>query len=56
MTEVVDLTFTLTNISSNIYGFMSGMNSHLETIASAFATIQQHEQVIMACELELDQK
>ncbi|KAJ8422435.1 hypothetical protein Cgig2_014326 [Carnegiea gigantea] len=32
------------------------MNSHLETIASAFTTTQQHEQVIMAHELHLDQK
>ncbi|KAJ8444765.1 hypothetical protein Cgig2_011727 [Carnegiea gigantea] len=30
-------------------------NSHLETIASAFTTTQQHKQVIMACELHLDQ-
>jgi len=35
---------------------MSGMNCHLETIASAFSTTQQHEQVIMAREFVLDQK
>ncbi|KAJ8429772.1 hypothetical protein Cgig2_006463 [Carnegiea gigantea] len=56
MSEVIDLTSTFTNISSNIFGFMSGMNSHLETIASAFTTTQQREQVIMARELHLDQK
>ncbi|KAJ8420120.1 hypothetical protein Cgig2_033724 [Carnegiea gigantea] len=56
MSEVIDLTSTFTNVSSNISGFMSGMNSHLETIASAFTTTQQHEQVIMARELHLDQK
>ncbi|KAJ8431931.1 hypothetical protein Cgig2_023740 [Carnegiea gigantea] len=56
MLDVIDLTSTFTNMSSNISCFMSGMNSHLETIASAFTTTQQHEQVIMACELHLDQK
>ncbi|KAJ8450592.1 hypothetical protein Cgig2_020229 [Carnegiea gigantea] len=56
MLEVIDLTFTFTNMSSNISGFISSMNSHLETIASAFTTTQQHEQVIMARELHLDQK
>ena len=56
MPEVVDLTSTFTSMSSNITGFMSGMNCHLETIASAFSTTQQHEQVIMAREFELDQK
>ncbi|KAJ8452078.1 hypothetical protein Cgig2_016659 [Carnegiea gigantea] len=56
MSEVIDLTSTFTNVSSNISGFMSGMNSHIETIASAFTTTQQHEQVILARELHLDQK
>ncbi|KAJ8441650.1 hypothetical protein Cgig2_019784 [Carnegiea gigantea] len=56
MSEVIDLTSTFTNMSSNISGFMSGMNSHIETIVSAFTTTQQHEQVIMARELHLDQK
>ncbi|KAJ8441778.1 hypothetical protein Cgig2_009024 [Carnegiea gigantea] len=56
MSEVIDLTSTFANMSSNIYGFMSGMNSHIEIIASAFTTTQQHEQVIMARELHLDQK
>uniref|UniRef100_A0A7C9CJX8 Uncharacterized protein n=1 Tax=Opuntia streptacantha TaxID=393608 RepID=A0A7C9CJX8_OPUST len=50
MSEVVDLTSTFTSMSSNITGFMSGMNCHLETIASAFSTTQQHEQVIIARE------
>ena len=35
---------------------MSGINSHLEIIASAFTTTQQHEQVIWVRELHLDQK
>ncbi|KAJ8425075.1 hypothetical protein Cgig2_027953 [Carnegiea gigantea] len=56
MSEVTNLTSTFTNMSSNISSFMSGMNPHLETIASTFTTTQQHEQVIMACELHLDQK
>jgi len=43
-------------MSSNITGFMSGLNCHRETIPSAFSTAQQHEQVIMARECELDQK
>ncbi|KAJ8443436.1 hypothetical protein Cgig2_026223 [Carnegiea gigantea] len=34
----------------------NGINSHLEIIASAFATTQQHEQVILVRELHLDQK
>jgi len=42
MSEVIDLTSTFTIVSSNISSFMSGMNSHLETIASAFTTTQQH--------------
>ncbi|KAJ8428048.1 hypothetical protein Cgig2_024100 [Carnegiea gigantea] len=53
MSEVIDLTSTFTNVSSNISGFMSGMNSHLEIITSAFTTTQQHEQVILARELHL---
>ena len=56
MSEVIDLTSTFTNMSFDISGFMSGMNSHLETIASAFITTHQHEQVIMVRELHLDQK
>jgi len=56
MPEVVDLTSTFTSMSSNIIGFMSGMNCHLETTASAFSTTQQHEQVIIAREFEFDQK
>jgi len=35
---------------------MSGMNSHLETIASTFSTTQQHEQGIMAHELKFDKE
>ena len=56
MSEVTDLTSAFTNVSSNISSFMSGMHPYLETIASTFTTTQQHEQVIMACELHLDQK
>jgi len=56
MSEVIDLTSTFTIVSSNISSFMSGMNSHLETIASAFTTTQQHEQVIMSRELHYDKK
>ena len=48
MARVVDLTLTFTNISSNISGFMSGTNSHFETITSVFSNTHQHEQVIMA--------
>ena len=56
MSEVIDLTSTFTSVSADISSFMGGMNSHLETIASAFTTTQQHEQVIMARELHYDQQ
>uniref|UniRef100_A0A7C8Z0E4 Uncharacterized protein n=1 Tax=Opuntia streptacantha TaxID=393608 RepID=A0A7C8Z0E4_OPUST len=52
MSGVVDLTSSFSNVSSNLCGFMEGMNSHLSSIASAFATTQQHEQVLMAREIE----
>uniref|UniRef100_A0A7C8YZH7 Uncharacterized protein n=1 Tax=Opuntia streptacantha TaxID=393608 RepID=A0A7C8YZH7_OPUST len=55
MSGVVDLT-SFSNVSSNLCGFMEGMNSHLSSIASAFATTQQHEQVLMAREIELDKQ
>ncbi|KAJ8431167.1 hypothetical protein Cgig2_019843 [Carnegiea gigantea] len=53
MLEVTDLPSTFTNMSSNIYGLMSGMNFHLETITSAFTTIQQHEQKLVSNESSL---
>lgn len=57
MPEVVDLTSSFKDMSSNLSGFMSGMNAHMSTIANALSTTQQHEQAIMAREQELeDQK
>ena len=56
MAGVVNLTSSFSNVSSNLCGFMEGMNSHLSSIASALATTQQHEQVLMAREIELDEQ
>jgi len=56
MSEVIDLTSTFIICLPTYLGLLSGMNSHLETIARAFTTTQQHEQVIMARELHLDEK
>ena len=52
MSGVVDLTSSFSNVSSNLCGFMEGMNSHLSSIASAL--LQQHEQVLLARKIELD--
>ena len=56
MLGVVDLTFSFVNMSSNLCGFMEGMNSYLSAIASALATTQQDEQVLMAREIEVDEQ
>ncbi|KAH9611654.1 hypothetical protein KSS87_022565 [Heliosperma pusillum] len=47
MSEVVDLTTSFKDMSSNLSGFMDGMNAHISTIANALSTTQQHEQAIM---------
>ncbi|KAK9750283.1 hypothetical protein RND81_02G184200 [Saponaria officinalis] len=47
MSEVVDLTTSFKVMSSNLSGFMNGMNAHMSTITNALSTTQQHEQAIM---------
>lgn len=56
MPEILDLTSSFNEVSTNLSGFMSGMNSHLETIASALNTSQQHEQALMVREQEVDEQ
>ncbi|XP_074321775.1 uncharacterized protein LOC141658956 [Silene latifolia] len=57
MPEVVDLTTSFKDMSSNLSGFMNGMNVHMSTIANALSTTQRHEQAIMVREQEFeDQK
>ncbi|KAK9713818.1 hypothetical protein RND81_06G053100 [Saponaria officinalis] len=43
MPEVVDLTTSFKVMSSNLSGFMNGMNAHMSTIANALSTTQQPE-------------
>ncbi|KAK9756781.1 hypothetical protein RND81_01G120800 [Saponaria officinalis] len=47
MSEVVDLTTSLKVMSSNLSGFMNGMNAHMSTTANALSTTQQHKQAIL---------
>ncbi|XP_074278579.1 uncharacterized protein LOC141602172 [Silene latifolia] len=54
MPDVVDLTTSFKDMSSNLSDFMSGMNVHMSTIANALSTTQQHEHAIMVREQELE--
>lgn len=48
--EVVNMTSSLNNISSNFSSFMVDMNSHLGSIATAFTSITQYEQALLTRE------
>lgn len=54
--RVVDFTYALNDVFSNLSKFMNDMNSHISIIANALSTTQQHEQVIMARKVKLDEQ